>query len=248
MSIVSGYLWGYKDYQAGDKSFETFKKFYPNGELYLKVDLGGDEENYKKVAEKHNADYSVNPINVGKCGDWADIYKLGRECWPKENAFVWIKGIYEACKKTSSKYMVILEEDVFLLKKLSILNEEFGIAIVKNRNQFPPIISGFIDSVGGNSKTTGYGGCGGAIINVSNFIKGYEISNKKLDEDWDDIRRFTKLIGWSDMLLQVISMCGGGSVVVNEQLVEPWMQEQGWIPDSWKNYEIVNYLKNVNEL
>ena len=248
MSIVSAYLWGYKDYQAGDKSFETFKKFYPDGELYLKVDLGGDEENYKKVAEKHNADYSVNPINVGKCGDWADIYKLGRECWPKENAFVWIKGIYEACKKTSSKYMVILEEDVFLLKELSILNKEFGIAIVKNRNEFPPIISGFIDSVGGNSKTIGYGGCGGAIINVSNFIKGYEISNKKLDEDWNDIRRFTKLIGWSDMLLQVISMCGGGSVIVNEQLVEPWMQEQGWIPDSWKNYEMVNYLKDINEL
>jgi len=248
MSIVSAYLWGYKDYQAGDKSFETFKKFYPDGELYLKVDLGGDEENYKKVAEKHNADYSVNPINVGKCGDWADIYKLGRECWPKENAFVWIKGIYEACKKTSSKYMVILEEDVFLLKELSILNKEFGIAIVKNRNEFPPIISGFIDSVGGNSKTIGYGGCGGAIINVSNFIKGYEISNKKLDEDWNDIRRFTKLIGWSDMLLQVISMCGGGSVIVNEQLVEPWMQEQGWIPDSWKNYEMVNYLKDINQL
>ena len=144
--------------------------------------------------------------------------------------------------------MVILEEDVFLLKELSILNKEFGIAIVKNRNEFPPIISGFIDSVGGNSKTIGYGGCGGAIINVSNFIKGYEISNKKLDEDWNDIRRFTKLIGWSDMLLQVISMCGGGSVIVNEQLVEPWMQEQGWIPDSWKNYEMVNYLKDINQL
>jgi len=248
MSIVSGYLWGYKDYQAGDKSFETFRKFYPDGELYLKVDLGGDESNYKSVAEKYNADYSINPINVGKCGDWDGIYTIGRECWPLENTLVWLEGIYSACKKTKSKYMIVLEEDVFLLKPISVLKQEFGIAIVKNRNNFHNRITQFIMDVGGNIITNGYGGCGGAIINTEVFIKGYDSCIDRLKDEWNDIRNYTNRIGWSDMILQVVVMCGGGEVVVNEQLVEPWMQEQGWIPDSWKNYEMVNYLKDITEL
>lgn len=244
MSLLSGYLWGYKNYQAGDKSFETFRKFYPNGELYLKVDLGGDESNYKSVAEKYNANYSVNPINVGKCGDWDGVYSVGRECWPLENTLVWLEGIYSACKKTKSKYMIILEEDVFLMKPISIIEQDFGIAIVKNTNQFPNRITKFISELNGNILTDGYGGCGGAIIDTKDFIKGYEIGIHKLKEEFDEIKTHSKLIGWSDMILQVIIMIGGGSVVVNDQLVEPWMEEQGWIPDSWKNYEMVNYLKD----
>ena len=65
-----------------------------------------------------------------------------------------------------------------------------------------------------------------------------------LENQFEDISTHTKLVGWSDMMLQVIVMCGSGSVAINWQLIEPWMEEQRWILDSWVNYEIVNYLKD----
>jgi len=69
-----------------------------------------------------------------------------------------------------------------------------------------------------------------------------------LEEQFDDIANKTKLVGWSDMMIQVIIMCGKGKVVVNPQLIEPWMESQNWISDSWKNYEMVNYLKDISLL
>ena len=44
------------------------------------------------------------------------------------------------------------------------------------------------------------------------------------------------------MMLQVIVMCGKGKVVVNQELIEPWME------DNWKDYEMVNYLKDITQL
>lgn len=64
----------------------------------------------------------------------------------------------------------------------------------------------------------------------------------------DDISRYTKLVGWSDLMIQVMVMCSGASVVINNQLVEPWMVKKKWIGDDWKNYEMVNYLKDITLL
>ena len=140
--------------------------------------------------------------------------------------------------------MIILEEDVFLLKPISIIEKDFGVAIVENKNQFPYRIIKFIQDLEGNTNTIGYGACGGAIINTEVFIKGFDIAIPYLEKEFNDIATHTHLVGWSDMMLQVIIMCGGGEVVINEQLVEPWMVEQGWIDKDWKEFEIVNYLKD----
>jgi hypothetical protein len=249
MNIISAYLWGYKNVPAGTKSIETFRHFYPNSDIFLRVDIDGDLYGYKTETKKYNVDVGLQKSKVGYPGIFSPSgHDAGREHWPYENLHTWLTSIYDCCKLTSSKYMVILEEDVFLMKPISIIEEEFGIAIVSNQNQFPNRITKFISDLGGNIVTDGYGGCGGAIINIEDFIKGYDLSMKPLKEQFDEISQHTKLVGWSDMMLQVIVMIGGGEVVVNNQLVEPWMEEQGWIPDSWKNYEMVNYLKDLSLL
>ena len=65
---------------------------------------------------------------------------------------------------------------------------------------------------------------------------------KPLKKQFDGLATRTKLVGWSDMMLQVIVMCGKGKVVVNQELIEPWME------DNWKDYEMVNYLKDITQL
>lgn len=246
---ISAYLWGYKDYKAGQKSVETFRKFYPNSDVFVRIDTDGDMENYKSSLEMFNVDIDFQKSKLGYPGKFAPSgHDAGRTHWPFENLHTWLMSIYECCKKTDSKYMLILEEDVFLMKPLSIIEKEFGVAIVRNENEFPNRITQFIMDVGGNVITDGYGACGGAIINTKKFIKGFDISIDKLKNEFDEISNHTHLVGWSDLMLQVIVMCGNGEVVVNEQLVEPWMEVQEWISDSWKNYEMVNYLKDITQL
>ena len=83
--------------------------------------------------------------------------------------------------------MIILEEDVFLMKPISIIENDFGVAIVKNRNYFPHRIIKFIEDLKGNTNTIGYGACGGAIINAEIFIKGFDTAITYLEQEFDNI-------------------------------------------------------------
>jgi hypothetical protein len=243
--LISAYLWGYKNYEAGVKSIQTFKHFYPTSDVFVRIDIDGDLENYKSCLSELNINIASQESKLGYPGKFSPSgHDAGREHWPYKNLYTWLKSIYDCCKTTDSKYMIILEEDVFILKPISIIESEFGVAIVRNKNYFPERIIEFIKEVGGNIETAGYGACGGAIINVQDFIKGFDLAMPLLEDQFEDIASYTKFVGWSDMMLQVIVMCGSGSVAINWQLIEPWMEEQRWILDSWVNYEIVNYLKD----
>lgn len=247
--LLSAYLWGYKNYQAGAKSIETFNKFYPNSDMFVRIDTDGDFDNYKEALSKYNVDIKFQEYKLGYPGKFSPSgHDAGRDHWPFKNLYTWLKSIYDCCKQTQSKYMIILEEDVFLLREISIIQTEFDVAIVRNRNGFPDILIKFIQQFKGNDKNLGYGACGGAIINTQTFIKGFDLAIKKLESQFDILAKKTKLVGWSDIMLQVVIMCAGGVVVINDELIEPWMQTKGWIDDSWKNYEVVNYLKDISEL
>ena len=46
---LNAYLWGYKNWEAADHSLRKFREFYPDGDIYIKVDANGDFENYTKI-------------------------------------------------------------------------------------------------------------------------------------------------------------------------------------------------------
>lgn len=246
-NLIDAYLWGYQNYEAADNSFRKFKEFYPNSDIFVTIDIGGDYDNYEKIASKYNATISKNKIKIGYPGNFNEK-EIGRVAWPKENTFEWFDGIYSACKRSTAKYMIILEEDVFVLKPISIINDDFGAAIFISNNLIPDSIINFIESVLGNTSARYYGCCGGCIINVSDFIRSWETHKNSLWYNYDSLLKSTKLIGWSDCVLQVIMQMGGSKIVDNLQIVEPWMQEFGWIDDEWRNYEIINYLKDIEEI
>ena len=54
---------------------------------------------------------------------------IGYDYWSKEKALEWLRGVYAACKKTDSKYMMLFEEDDFVLENISILDTDFSMAI-----------------------------------------------------------------------------------------------------------------------
>lgn len=264
MSILSGYLWTWKNSEAADIAFRQFKKFYPDGKLFLRMDVGGDEHNLQKVCDKWGAEFSINPMHVGRCGFMTHYEKyeetgpeLTRKCWPKENAFTWIDGIYNACLKAGSKYMIVMEDDTFILKPISILNKEFGIAVFEyNTNEFPPQMLHIVKQLNGNVDiptnifgNKGYGAGGGYIINCEQFIKSWDYFKPVLDANWDAIVESSHLIGWCDFLPQITIMVGGFDVVMNSQLVQTWYGNHPELYPTftdWRDYEIVDFLKDLN--
>jgi hypothetical protein len=253
---LNAYLWGYKNWEAAEHSFRKFREFYPDGDIYIKVDDNGDFENYKKVAEKYDAECSKNPFQIGYPGNHQQ-HNVGRECWPMDNALLWCDNIYWACKKSDSKFMIILEEDSFILKPISIIKgSEFGIAGFEyNTNVIPEVLLDVIKQIGGNTNiptnlfgNKGYGAGGGFIIDCKKWITSWEKFRPVLELNYDMIASQNKLIGWSDCLAQLVIMAGGYEVIQNPQMVQTWYHER---PDlypnytDWRDYEIADYVKDI---
>jgi hypothetical protein len=257
MKLLNAYLWGYKNWVASDHSLRKFKEFYPDGDIFIKVDGNGDIQNYKLIAEKWGAECSQNPFQLGYPGNHQQ-HNVGRECWPKECTILWLNNLYETCRKSNSKFLIVLEEDTFILKPISILNQEFGIAVFEyNTNVIPPVLLDMVNQVGGNTNIPigkwgkGFGAGGGFIVDCQKWINSWEYFRPILELNYDMLVQHSKLIGWSDCVAQLVIMCGGFEVAMNTQMVQTWYGER---PDlypnytHWKNYEIVDYLKDIEEI
>jgi len=248
--IISGYLWAWRNTERGRKSVETLRKFYPESDIFINVDFEGDVDTYKQISHEIDAFFSVNNFQLGYCGNFGQVY-VGYDCWSKESTFEWVRGIYEASLKTDSKYFMLLEEDDFVLKSISILDTEFSMAIHPTSpspngnyraNGIPTYFKNFITSNGGNPKSDGYASGGGVIFNRLQFIKSWETKKDIIWENYDDLKNHNKIIGWADYILQFIMQLGGYQIIQNHQLCEEWE-----IPN-WKDFEIVTGLKDLEQI
>lgn len=245
--IISGYLWAWTNWEAGQKSVGSLKKYYPDADIFINVDYDGDVDNYKKICEENNYTFSRNSFQLGYCGDFGNV-KVGRECWPIESCVEWMDKLVEACKKTNSIYMMLFEEDDFVLNNLSIIEYEFSIAIHPTSpspigwyraNEIPNEFTSFIEKYNGNPNSPGYAAGGGTIFNREHMIKAWEYSKPILIENFDYLKSINKIIGWQDYLMQFVMQLGGYEVTQNDNLGELWE-----VPNRWEQFEIITGLKN----
>lgn len=247
MKILSGYLWAWKSIERGKKSVQTLRKFYPDSDIFINVDYEGDVDNYKLISKELNTNFSVNKFQLGYCGNFGNV-NVGYDCWSKESTFEWVRGIYEACKKTDSKYFMILEEDDFILKSISILDTDFSMAIHPTNpapngnfrvNRIPDKFKQFIKKYGGNPNSPGYASGGGVIFNREEFIKSWENKKDIIWKNYDNLKKENKIIGWADYILQFIMQLEGYEIIQNHKLCEHWEIK------NWKDFEIVTGLKDI---
>jgi hypothetical protein len=245
--LISGYLWAWTNYEAGFKSVNSLKKFYPNADIFINVDYDGDIANYTDICDKNGFTFSRNNFQLGYCGNFTGK-DVGYDCWPKENTFEWIRGIYEACLKTDSKYMLLLEEDDFVLKESSILKEEFSMAIHPTvpspigrmrPNNIPNEYIMHISDKGGNPVSPGYAAGGGTFFNREQFIKAWETHKDSFWNDYDYLAGVNKIIGWADYILQFIMQLDGCEIIQNDKLAEHWE-----VGDKWNQFEIITGMKD----
>jgi hypothetical protein len=245
--IVSGYLWAWKKIDAGKKSVLSLRKFFPDADIFINVDYEGDVSNYKKICDEIDATFSRNNFQLGYCGNFTG-QDVGRECWDKEYTFEWVRGIYEACLKTDSKYMVLLEEDDFILKYPSIVDTDFSMAIhptdpspigVRRPNGISTELKNYIIKHNGRPTSPGYAAGGGTFFNRLEFINAWETHKDRILSDYDYLRNNSKIIGWADYILQFVMQLGGYEIIQNTKLAEHWE-----VGDRWNEFEIITGMKD----
>ena len=243
--LISGYWWAWREVEAGKKSAQTLRKFYPDADLFFNVDYEGDVEGYQKVGEELGATVTRNNFQLGYCGNFGDR-DIGYEHWTKEKAVEWLRGVYDACKKTDSKYMMLFEEDDFILDTISILNLDFSMAIHPTApsptgrmraNHIPHKFLEYSKSVGGVDSCPGYASGGGTIFNREEYIDAYERTLDLYTENFDEFCKINKIYGWQDFLFQYIMMLGGYEIIQNTKLCELWE-----VPD-FEDFEILTGCK-----
>ena len=245
--IVSGYLWAWTKIDAGLKSVNSLKRFYSDADIFINVDYDGDVDGYKKICDENEFTFSRNNFQLGYCGNFTG-QNVGRECWDREYTFEWVRGIYEACLKTDSKYMLLLEEDDFLLKPSTILTEHFSMAIhptapspigTYRPNGIPNELTNYIMSKGGQPASPGYAAGGGTFFNREQFIRAWETHKDSIWNDYDVLKSYSKIIGWADYILQFIMQLGGYEIIQNTKLAEHWE-----VGDRWNEFEIITGMKD----
>lgn len=244
---VSAFLWAWKNYEAGEKSLCSLRKFYPDSDLFIQVDYEGDIENYTEVAGRINATVRRNKFQLGYCGNFGNV-KVGRTHWPKTHTFEWLNNLYNACQDTDAKYVLILEEDDFIIRPITMLQENVSIAIHPTSpspigryraNQIDERLLEYSKEKGGVDTAPGYGAGGGTFINREHFILSWNKSKDYLWDDYDKLATYHHIIGWQDFIVQYVMMLGGYEVTQNPYLAEHWE-----VGDSWKDFEIITGFKD----
>jgi hypothetical protein len=101
--------------------------------------------------------------------------------------------------------MIILEEDSFILKPISIIKgNEFGISVFEyNTNVIPEVLLDVVKQVGGNVNiplnifgNKGYGAGGGFIVDCQKWCSSWEKFRPILELNYETIASQHKLIGW----------------------------------------------------
>ena len=251
MTKISAFLWAYRNWQAGAHSIKSLKRFYPDADIIIQVDKDGDIENYHHTANELDCLIQHNSVQIGYCGNFGSV-NVGREQWPRELAFAWMDNLHRACSSTNSEYMMVLEEDDFVLSPISILNDKFSMAIHptdpspigRHRpNRIPPEFIEYSREHGGVTSCPGYGAGGGVIFNRLQYMLAWDSARGHLYENYDRLSSIDKIIGWEDFLLQYIMMLGGYPIVQNHRLCEHWE-----VPHLWTEFEIVTGLKDYTQV
>lgn len=197
------------------QSLTSLINLYPNVHIRLVCDGGID---HSDLMEKFKVEYIHDTFNVGIYDRLNPKVISGQHIygWTKEEAFVFLKRIYDFAKKCNTEYILFSEDDIIYNKKFNINEEDFDLTGRKPGNFFPDIFVSYIKNNFPNSNLEQWGSCAGNFLNTNSFIYCYENTIEFLDKNYDHIisNLFYEL-GWNDVLFNVLYGCHGMKYINN---------------------------------
>jgi hypothetical protein len=204
MYNFSVYHQAWKNKNFTIKSLNSLTKLYPGVNIRLISDGG---ENFSDVANTFNAEFIYDTFNTGVYCDLNPkvIEKKHIYGWNKEEAFIYLKRIYDFCLSINTKYILVSEDDINFNKKFTINEQDFDLTGRIPANYFPEDFLIYLKKFYPNHNLEQWGCCGGNFIKRISFIHCYENCYDFLFNNYDNIitNIFYKL-GWADVLFNIL--------------------------------------------
>lgn len=217
----------------------NIRKYHSNNFYYLCVDGVGD---YEYLAETYRTSYRNYSISIG--GPKADYgFRL-------YGTLEFLNRFRDACLKCNTNHMMMVEDDVWLIKPVTVEKEwEMACHNIKIGNIIPDFIHDMIESYSGVKPTfKQYGAGGGSIFNVQTFLDNYDGIIQWFKINFEQIQSVYPTIGYIDCFMVVFYLLCGKSYTVNPHLTDthnhkPGFDYETFISNQPEQIQIINNYK-----
>jgi len=218
-SQLGFYLWAYNNVENVDYILEKMRESYPDSDLVISSDNG---EDFSEISKKYNAiTYIHADKSHGYCGKSLENGQYG---WTVNEAKLWLDRLYQACKQMTSKFVMLMEEDVLIKRRFTF--PSYDIIMIPNiKNGIGTHGMEWISSRQGRTDYPYYSAGGGSIINRAKFITAYEKHIDSLIENYENIYVESMKSGfvgwgWCDSIICVLMYAENASLSTDLPILE----------------------------
>jgi hypothetical protein len=208
MQSLGAYYQCHKNAASFVRTIKSFKKYYPESDIVV-VNDGG--YNYEEFCRDNCIYYSyINKTNTTKDSLIFNNY---------ESSIVFLENLYNSFKYIKETHILLLEDDVRVLKKHTLPFSHTINGCNKNEK-----LTGGIEQLlrqRGYNGPLHYGACGGCVLD-KRFFESI---------DFNEIKRLIYIIKdymntfASDILLSAIALYFGGSIDDYDEFAEVWFKD-----------------------
>ena len=190
---ISAFFLCHKNTKATSVVIDKFFNVFPDGEIFLYSDNGSDYSGltkiYKNLIYQYNS-YQINPFAMNS-----------------QRSKYWASLLYQTTHQAKNKYVMHLEDDVWINRKFEINNKNDLVSgFLKARFQ-PKIFNRLKTYKSLKNMRIVYNGAGGALFNKS-IIQKQKLSDiHAMIDFYCGIRPL-----WSDQLPSLMIYLGGGTL------------------------------------
>jgi hypothetical protein len=227
---------------ATNHIISNIRQYHPDAYYFLSSD-GIDD--LSDIAKKYNCEYKFYEKRFGSCN------VNGGYGYPVDTIIAWLTRFYEVCLKCNTSHIQMVEDDVWLLKPVTV-KDEWEMAAHWNTpgdNVIGEYIHDMIEQFSGKRPITKYFGAGGGtIFKVSTFIENYDNIVRFLGEYGDRMRESYPPFGSLDVFMVVYYFLCGKDYTVNPYMVDahahrPGFDFESFVSNLSPEVEIINNYK-----
>jgi hypothetical protein len=206
--------------RATEESVKSIRQFHPDTFFMIACDAGPD---YYDLCKKYNIEYYHSQTNLS--------YPVQPFGYRKEKILEWLSRFYIACVKTNTTHLMMVEDDVVLVKPVTVEDDwEVAAHDTTKDNKFPDQFNEIIERFSGvKPHVTGYGAGGGAIFKVSTFLENYWQITEFIRNNADYIQdNIYPTMGWMDCYMTYFYLLSGKKYTNNPHLFNIWPTDKNF--------------------
>jgi hypothetical protein len=218
------------------KEINSMTKVFGSKDEWVDID-----HDFSKFAKNNNC-HHVKFDSIGP--------PISPQGWNLDKSLQFLNRFYMACQMADTSHIIMMEDDVLLLKPITIDPDwEHACADTKIGNVIPEPVHDLIEQHCGKRPTfKQYGAGGGSIFAVKTFLDHYDTNVQWFKKHFDEIQSYYPTIGYLDCFMNVYYFLAGKDYSVNYRRTDTHNHKPGFDYESFisklpEEIEILNNYK-----